>query len=93
MTKYKRPPLALASNEETPPAIPQPQIVEEQKMIKKKTIDRTLRLPPAVYQLLRNLSHEEFRTMHSYYLEAIDRWMIERGLPSFAELDDTGRVS
>jgi len=93
MRKYKRTPLVLTSNEETRPSIPQQQILEEQKTVKKKTVDRTLRLPPAVYQLLRNLSHEEFRTMHSYYLEALDLLLTQRGLPGFAELDDTGRAS
>lgn len=93
MKKYKRTPLALTSNQEAPPSIPQPQIVEEQKTVKKKTVDRTLRLPPAVYKLLRNLSHEEFRTMHSYYLEALELLLTQRGLPSFAELDDAGRAS
>ncbi|WP_169546464.1 hypothetical protein [Sneathiella aquimaris] len=87
MKKYKRTSMALAPSEApSNPAILQDK-TGEQETAQQKTVNRTLRLPPAVYHLLRNLSHEEVRPMHSYYLEAIDLWLTKRGLPGFAELD------
>jgi hypothetical protein len=72
----------LVDTASTPPASLTEKPVGRRPGIKRQTAY----LPEPVYEQLRKLAFDEWRRMHNYIMEGLDRVFRNRGLPSIEEL-------